>query len=294
MAILTDKFLQFLGKLKINTRDFNSLSKKNFNDEAIKNWSESPCGSNYSEKEFMTREYFDEIERHRYFTHPWIVDTINSFNLRGKKVLEIGCGMGTDHLAMARKGGIMHAIDLIPRNLEVTQKRFKIHRYKTRVTIGDAEFLPYASNTMDFIYSFGVLHHSPDTEKTISEVHRVLKPGGRCYITVYNKHSIFFWWTIYFWNFILKGGWKKRTLQQQLSLIEYPNINPNMVTRLYRKKEFKKLFSQFKNATQSIKHLIPADIVYFSSFFRDPFKPTHFLKRLGDRLGWYIAIEATK
>ena len=283
-----------MGKLKINTRDFNSLSKKRFNDEAIKNWSGSPCGSNYSEKELLTRDYFDEIEKHRYFTHPWILETINSFDLREKKVLEIGCGMGTDHLAMARKGGIMHAVDLTPRNLEIAQKRFKIYDHKTRVTIGDAELLPYDDDSMDFIYSFGVLHHSPDTEKTISEVHRVLKPEGRCYITVYHKSSIFFWWTIYFWNYLLKGGWGKRTLQQQLSLIEYPNTNPSIVTRLYRKKEVKKLFSQFKNATYSIKHLIPADIVYFSQFYEDSFKPTRFLNRLSNRFGWYIVIEAMK
>lgn len=202
--------------------------------------------------------------------------------------------MGTDHLAMARQGGIMHAVDLTPRNLEVTRERFKQYNCETQLTLGDAEFLPYPDNSMDFIYSFGVLHHSPNTEKTISEVRRVLKPEGRCYITLYHKNSIVFWWTIYSWNFLLKGGWKKRTLQQQLSLIEYPNTNPNIVTRLYRKKEVKKLFNQFKNATHSIKHLIPADIVYFGYFSKNPFKPTRFLNRLGNWLGWYIVIEATK
>jgi len=242
----------------------------------------------------MVKEYFDEIEEHRYSSHPWILNAINSFNLKGKKVLEVGCGMGTDHLAMARKGGIMHAVDLTPRNLEITDKRFELYGHQTRLTLGDAEHLPFPTSSMDFVYSFGVLHHSPDTEKTILEIHRVLKPGGKCYVTVYHKHSLFFWWTIFCWNFIIKKGWKERTLQEQLSLIEYPNINPNIITRLYRLNEFKKLFKEFKTIAHSIKHLIPADIIYFGAYFKDPSKPTPFLNRLGKRFGWYITIEAIK
>lgn len=283
-----------LDHLKVDTVNFKQLSDEDYKRETVSNWSESPCGSNYSEREYLTKEYFDEIEKHRYFTHPWILDTINSLDLQGKKVLEIGCGMGTDHLAMARKGGIMHTVDLTPRNLEITRERFKQYGYRTQLALGDAEFLPYPTNSMDFVYSFGVIHHSPDTDKIISEIHRVLKPGGKCYVTVYHKHSLFFWWSVFFGNFLWKKGWKKRTLQQQISLIEYPNNHENMVIRLYRKNEFKGKFDQFKNTTSSINHLIPADIFCFSRFFKNPFKPSPFLNRLAHKLGWYITVKAMK
>lgn len=294
MADLKGSLSRILNKMKVDTTSFQALSGEQYKNETIKNWSKMPCGSIYSEKEFLTKEYLDEIEDHRYSSHPWILDSINSFDLQGKKVLEIGCGMGTDHLSLARKDGIMHGLDLIPRHLEITRKRLSLYGYKSRLILGDAEFLPYPTHSLDFVYSFGVLQHSPDTEKAVSEIHRVLKPGGKCFIALYHKHSIFFWWSVFLWNFILKKGWKKRTLQEQLSLIEQPNDNPNIVTRLYRKKDLKEMFSQFSHTRRFIKHLIPADIVYFSSFFKDPFKPSPFLDWLGIRWGWYIAIEATK
>ncbi|NIQ01739.1 MAG: methyltransferase domain-containing protein [Nitrospinaceae bacterium] len=281
-----------LNKLKIDTKEFQSHSGEQYKEKTIQNWSADPCGSNYSEKAFLSREYFDEIEKHRYETHPWILKAIQSFDLTGKNVLEIGCGMGTDHLSLARRGGVMHGIDLIPKNIEITRERFRLFDKETRLTQGDAENLPYPDNSMDFVYSFGVLHHSPDTEKTINEIHRVLKPGGQCYVTVYHKHSIFFWWTTFLWNFILRGGWRQRTLQEQLSLIEYPNHNPDLVTRLYRKKEFKNYFKPFSRVNASIQHLIPADMAHLDSLFRNPLKPTPALNRLGQWFGWYIAIRA--
>lgn len=280
--------------MTVDTKNFKAFSGEQYKNETVKNWSEMPCDSSFSKKEFLTKEYFDEIEEQRYSIHPWILDFINSFDLRGKRVLEIGCGMGADHLSLARKGGIMHGLDLVPKHLEITRKRLSLYNYKSRLTRGDAERLPYPSNSMDFVYSLGVLHHSPDTDKAVSEIHRVLKPGGKCFVALYHKHSIFFWWSVFFWNFILKSGWRERTLHEQLSLIEQPNVNPNIVTRLYGKKNIKHMFRQFNHISECIRHLIPADIIFFGSFFKDPFKSSPFLDWLGNRFGWYIVIEANK
>ena len=209
-------------------------------------------------------------------------------------MLEIGFGMGTDHLNMARRGARMTGIDITPRNFEVTSRRFEIYEKKTDLVVGDGENLPYKDESLDFVYSFGVVHHTPDTDAAISEIHRVLKPGGKCYLTVYHKTSIFFWWSVFFCNFILGRGFRRRTLKQQISMIEYPNTNENMVIRLYKKLEFEKLFENFGNVKAYIRHLIPVDITHLSGLYGDKNKPTPLLTRIGNRFGWYVVVEAEK
>jgi hypothetical protein len=95
-------------------------------------------------------------------------------------------------------------------------------------------------------------------------------------------------------NYLFRGGWKKRTLKQQISLVEYPGTNENLVIRLYKRKEFDKLFDKFSIRKSYIKHLIPADIAYISGIFPDENKPTKYLTLLSNRFGWYVVVEATK
>ena len=283
-----------MSKKVINTTTFKNYSSSEYKEHTTQNWSEAPCGTNYTEEKTLSRKYFEEIEKHRYHTHPWIKEAMDSFKIKGKDVLEIGFGAGTDHLNLARRGGRMHGIDLTPKNHEITKKRLSLYGFKSNLIIGDAEILPYENETFDFVYSFGVVHHTPDTKKAVDEIYRVLKPGGRCWLSVYNKDSIFFWWSIFFVQFLLKKGWKKRSLQQQLSLIEYPNINENMVIKLYKRKEFEMMFNNFKNVKAHIRHLIPIDIAYVSSFYNNPFSPNPLLSRIGKKFGWYIILDALK
>jgi ubiquinone/menaquinone biosynthesis C-methylase UbiE len=181
---------QFLNRLDLDTLDFSSIPDQEYKKQASHNWTQNPCGSNYSDKTEFTRKYFDHIEEHRYGTHPWLLKQIQSLDVQNKTVLEIGCGLGTDHLMLARNGGEMHAFDLGQRNLELTSHRLKIYGYSTNPVQGDGEYLPFADESLDFVYSFGVLHHLPDTKRAVSEIYRVLKPGGKCFIGVYNKKPI--------------------------------------------------------------------------------------------------------
>lgn len=278
----------------MDTKDFKELSAEEYKRQTRANWTLAPCGSNYGTGEFASKEYFEQVEAHRYGTHPWIKKAIDTFDIKDKDVLEIGFGMGTDHMNLARRGGCMNGIDLTPRNLEVTASRFELYGLKSKLITGDAENLPYPDNSMDFVYSFGVIHHSPDTERIVAEIRRVLKPGGRCWVTVYHKRSIFFWWSTFLVNFLLLGGWRKRSLKQQISLIEYPNTNENMVIRLYNKSDFLKLFGNFSFCAASMYHLLPADIFFVCRFFADPFRPAPFLDFLGKYVGWYIVVDAVK
>jgi ubiquinone/menaquinone biosynthesis C-methylase UbiE len=278
----------------MDTKKFEQLHPDEYKEKTRTHWGTHPCGSNYSSHKFLTKDYFDDIEKHRYQSHPWILEAIHRFDIHEKKVLEIGYGMGTDHIQMGRQGGLMHGLDLTPASYEITKQRLDAYGLHSELTIGDAENLPYPDGYFDFVYSFGVVHHSPNTQRIVSEVHRVLKPKGQCYITAYHKHSIFFWWSVYGVNYILKGGRKIRTLKEQLSLIEYPNIHSDMVIRLYTKKEFTSMFDQFSEIQCCIKHLLPVDIAFLSRFFKDPYQPLRLLDRIGQYVGWYVVIEACK
>lgn len=276
---------QFLDRLDLDTLDFSSIPDQEYKKEASRNWIQTPCGSNYSDKSELTREYFDQIEEHRYETHPWLLKSIQSLDVRGKTVLEIGCGLGTDHLALARNGGIMHALDLGQRNLKITSHRLNIYGYSTKPVQGDGEHLPFEDESMDFVYSFGVLHHFPDTKRAVSEIFRVLKPGGKCFVGVYNKNSINFWWTLFFCQYLLQGRWKTHTLKQHLSLLEYPNDNTNLVVRLYNKKEFLDLFKPFNHLNSYIRYLIPDNFYYLTPLFGPREKSHSFLDLMGTKLG---------
>lgn len=287
------KFINQIRKY-FDTTTFDDLGADEYKDQTKSNWTNVPCGSDAASSTRFTQEYFDEIEDYRYSTHPWIKNAIHGFDINEKDVLEIGYGMGTDHINLAKMGGRMHGIDLTPRNFEETSTRFNLLSYQSELKIGDAENLPYDDNTFDFIYSFGVIHHSPNTTKIVKEIHRVLKPGGACWVSVYHKNSIFFWWSVYLWNYLIKGGFRKFTLQQQLSLVEYPNDNPNMVIRLYKKDEFAKLFTLFNKVTSTIDHLLVTDIALFSNIWPKPEKPRKLTNLLGKRYGWYVIVEAEK
>lgn len=278
----------------LDTKTFNKLSDREYKRQTQQHWSGNPCGSNTSEKRDLTREYFDDVEVYRYQTHPWILENMDRFDINGKKTLEIGYGMGTDHLALARRGAIMHGIDITQRNREITSKRLELYGESSDLATGDAEHLLYDDNSFDFVYSFGVIHHTPKTERVIAEIHRVLKPGGRCWVTVYHKNSVFFWWSVLLCKHIIRQRYWRYTLKQELSFVEHPGDNPNLVIRLYRRDEFGRLFHHFSSCQTSIEHLLPADIAVLGRLFRDRERPRPFFNRLGKRWGWYVVAEAQK
>lgn len=104
-------------------------------------------------------------------------------------MLEIGCGCGSEAERFARAGAHYTALDLTNAALNITRRRFQLAKLQGRFVQSDAENLPFADGAFNLVYSHGVLHHTPDTPRTIREVHRVLSPGGRAVIMVYYRDS---------------------------------------------------------------------------------------------------------
>src|SRR5256714_11088805 len=133
---------------------------------AREQWAEDPCGAVYGrEQEFGTREFFDAVERHRYTEYaPWMPAVMGFNDFAGARLLEVGCGMGTDLLQFARGGAKVTGVDLTPRSIEISRKRLELYDQQGQFAISDCEYLPFAAESFDVVFSNGVLLHTPDTE----------------------------------------------------------------------------------------------------------------------------------
>jgi SAM-dependent methyltransferase len=152
-------------------------------------WQAHPCGTKFSDAAMGTREFFERVEAHRY-AKEWHIPAAADFaGARGLRVLEIGCGLGTDGAQFAKAGASYTGIDLTEAAIDLARKRFEGSGLPGEFHVTDAENLAFADELFDLVYSHGVLHHTPDTARAVQEIHRVLKPGGRAIVMLYHRGS---------------------------------------------------------------------------------------------------------
>lgn len=202
-------------------------------------WEADSCG----EKAYLEGKdkdaYLKQTEI-RYKLEPYILEFANFNHFKGKKVLEIGVGLGADHQKFAEAGAILYGIDLTRRAVEHTYRRFQLFGLKSNIQQADAENLPFDSDFFDLIYSWGVLHTTPETARAIEEVYRVLKPGGEIKVMIYHKYS--------FVGYMLWMRYALFKLKPMLSLDTiYSQYLESPGTKAYSPKEAKKLFNKFKD-----------------------------------------------
>ncbi len=149
-------------------------------------WQQQPCGTRDLPAEDR-RRFFKQLEDERYRLEPYLPPFARFAEGRGQRVLEVGVGAGTDFVNWVRHGAQASGIDLTEQGVELTRERLMLEGLEADVRVGDAEHLPFADKSFDLVYSYGVLHHSPNTEQAIQEVRRVLKSGGRARIMIYHS-----------------------------------------------------------------------------------------------------------
>jgi SAM-dependent methyltransferase len=154
--------------------------------EVQKFWDADPCGSRY----LGEREDFDAHASSRYEREPYIREFAGFLDASGKRVLEVGVGMGADYLEWLKAGAQATGVDLSAVSLDRARRRCEIAGYVPDLRQADAEHLPFADNTFDLVYSYGVMHHSPDPAQCVREARRVLKPGGTLRIMIYHHASL--------------------------------------------------------------------------------------------------------
>ena len=261
-----------------------------YKDEVQKQWDNDPAGSHYvKEAEKHTLEWFKEAEAYRYDEYaPWMFETMEFGRHAGDKVLEIGGGMGTDLAQFAQHGAVVTDCDLSSGHLEHARRNFAVRGLTAEFVLHDAETLPFDDASFDVVYSNGVLHHTPNTKRAVSEIRRVLKPGGRAIVMVYAENSLHYWL-----NLVLKIGLKDHELGRHSMgeimsrVVEISeNASARPLVKVYTKPRLQKLFDGFDNIEIVQRQMVPAE------------KP-RFLERvpvatLGNLVGWNLIIKARK
>lgn len=197
--------------------------------------------------------------------------------------------MGTDLFQFASAGSIVTGIDLSPSHLEIATKRFSLHNIPANLQLADAENLPFNDEAFDVVYTFGTIHHTPDTQKAIDEIYRVLKPDGYAIIGVYNKYSAFFLFSVlgpYIWKLIFL----KETYRQALAKIEHrENSDACPLVKIYSRRMFKKMLQRFKEIRIECVHFGRTHFGLFNKFI-----PKWILVRFKNHLGWYLVAKCRK
>ena len=201
-------------------------------------WNSASCGENLFLKGFTVDDYLMQSKL-RYAIEPEIIKFAEFNRFKDLKTLEIGVGLGSDHMMLAQNGAVLTGIDLTDRAIEHTKRRFELLNLTSNLLVADAEKLPFSDNEFDAIYSWGVIHHSPNMELAISEIYRVLKKGGSAKIMIYHKYSLvgYMLWIRY--------GLFKFKPNRSLKFI-YHHFLESPGTKAYSKEEAKQLFRKFK------------------------------------------------
>ena len=242
-------------------------------------WNNIPCNINHSNKDLNTKEYFNEVSDKRYKVEPHILTFANFENYKDKKVLEIGCGIATDGQKFAENGAIYKGIDLTPRGIEIAKNRFKLFNLPGEFEVQNIE--EYISNEKyDLIYSFGVLHHTPDINKALKNIYSMLKDGGELKIMLYAKNS-----------------WKYFRIIDGLDQYEAQNNVP--IANVYTKEEVLDLLKDFKNIKIEQTHIFPYKIPEYKQqkFIKEDYfecMPEDLFNCLKKNLGWHLCITCYK
>jgi len=235
-------------------------------------WELNPCGSKHTMAAPGTHEFFAEIERRRYELEPFVPRFADFDGARGKRLLEIGVGLGTDFVRFVRAGAHATGIDLTQRSIELVRQRLELEGLTARLETANAEELPFDSDSFERVYSWGVLHHTPRPDAAVAEAIRVLKPGGSGCFMLYGRQS----WVAYgLWmRYALLRGRPHRSLHDVIG-----THMESAGTKAYSVAELRALFAPLRDLR--IEHVGTA-------YDRRVAGP---LARLTGRwLGWFIVI----
>jgi ubiquinone/menaquinone biosynthesis C-methylase UbiE len=273
-----------------------SADAPSLKDAVRDHWERETCGIRYGTS-VERRLYFEEIEESRYQIEPYIPAFARFDEGRDRRVLEIGVGAGSDFSQWVRSGAIASGVDLTDAAIDLTREHLatlELDTSRVDLRVADAEQLPFDDSSFDIVYSWGVLHHSPDTEQAFREVNRVLRPGGVFRGMVYHVPS---WsgWMVWAMQSLLRGKPFRSVKRSLFEHLESPG------TKAYSLREaramLKRDFTDIRLATR----LNPGDLLlirpsekYDRPLHRLIFRvyPRWLVLWLGDRFGLNLMIEA--
>ncbi len=281
-----------MSKPVLDNDNFKPLATED-KQRAREQWSQDPCGAESDrDSEFGTRQYFNEVERVRYQEYaPWMPELMGFNSFAGARLLEVGCGMGTDLLQFARGGALCTGIDLTPRSIAITRQRFALYEQRVDLLISDGERLPFANETLDVVYSNGVLHHTPDTAGAIGELLRVLKPGGTAKVMIYHKNSLNYWGELMLHRGVLRGDLLRGRSPEEImsSWVEYSEHGGRPLVKAYTREQTIELFKNFREIKIDVEQLLRREIPLLGNLL-----PEKVFKYFQTNFGWNLIITAKK
>ena len=136
-----------------------------------------------------TPGFFADLEQYHFEKLHHLPRLIDFAAYRGQRVLDVGCGAGTDLVRFARGGAIVTGVDISASAIELARKNFEQQGLQADLRVADGEQLPFDANTFDLVFAHGVIQYTPNTQQIVDECRRVLKPGGEAIFQVYNRIS---------------------------------------------------------------------------------------------------------
>jgi ubiquinone/menaquinone biosynthesis C-methylase UbiE len=229
-------------------------------------WEREACGERYGAGQDVVR----------YRLEPEILRVADFASGSGKRVLEIGVGMGADLVRWARAGADVVGVDLTERAVSLTRERLAAEGLPGEVRVADAESLPFADGSFDVVWSWGVLHHTPRADHAVVEAARVLRRGGRYAVMIYHRHS---WVALAAWaRFCALRGRPFQGLVAAVAHVESPG------TRAYTAAEIRTLLAPH------LDELVVRPVL------------THWDRRVapglaaaaGNRWGWFLVVDGVR
>ena len=244
-------------------------------------WDKNPCNIKHSKKKFQSKEYFKEVDKKKFFVEPHIKEFGTFKNIKNKNILEIGCGIGTMAEFFCKKGAYYTGVELSGKSLEITKKRLSYNKkYKFNLIQANCEILTkyLKKNTkFDYIFSFGVLHHTTDIKKALKEIKKLSHKKTEIRIMVYAKNS--------YKNFLINEN-----------LERFERVKNVPIANTYTKQEMKDLLKEFKIIEIKKDHIFPYIIKYYKKNIYKKHKwieamPKKIFSILEKNIGWHLMIK---
>jgi ubiquinone/menaquinone biosynthesis C-methylase UbiE len=262
-------------------------------ENVIEYWNSRPCNIRHSEKEIGTIEYFEEVEKRKYFVEPHIPKFASFADWKSKKVLEIGCGIGTDTVNFVKNGAKLTSVDISNNSLELTKQRMQVYGLEANLLWANAEELSsyVPVEVYDLVYSFGVLHHTPNPSAAFLECKKYMNQNSELRLMLYHK-----------------GAFKAFQILEQYNF-DYANADALIakhseaqtgcpVTFSYTPDEITKLLEElgFSVTEISIDHIFPYKIEEYKKYqyVREDIwqMPEKTFSEFESKYGWHLLIKA--
>jgi SAM-dependent methyltransferase len=244
-------------------------------------WDHEPCGTGQNPHAKGSAEYFSWIERQRNEREPFIARFARWPEWRGRRILEMGTGAGTDFIRFARAGAVASGVDLTEAGVRLVRQRLALEGLSANALVADVEHLPFPDGHFDFVYSWGVIHHTEDTPAAAREALRVLRPGGEFCVMIYHR------WSLHCLRGYLKHGLLKGRIFLSIDDIARDHFE-SYGTKVYTVAEARLLFPDVDVKVTHV--LTPYDFQYSASGYL----PRMIQRLVPSHFGYFLVLEGRR